>query len=72
MADLQELSERYDAANDKFHEDPSDENAAARQQAANELAAARSADREGREAEAASLNDGVARPEAVQGSTEVT
>lgn len=68
----EELSAAYDAANEAFHEDPSDKNRAARQEAADKLAAARSEERQGREAEAAALDDGVARPGAVEGSTEVS
>ena len=72
MADLEKLSQNYDEANDKVHEDPSDENIAARKKAADKLAAARSEERTQREADAASLNDGQARPGSVAGSTEVS
>lgn len=68
----EELSAAYDAANEKFHEDPSDANRAALKDAAEKLAAARSEERTQREAEAASLDDGVARPGSVEGSTEVS
>jgi len=65
------LAAAYDEAVETYRNDPSDENKATKDDLANQLVAARQAVRQDREAEAASLNDGVAQPEAVGGSTEV-
>jgi hypothetical protein len=65
------LAAAYDEAVETYRNDPSDENKAAKDDLANQLVAARQAVRQDREAEAASLAEGVARPEAIEALTEV-
>lgn len=65
------LAAAYDEAVETFRNDQSDENKAAKDDLANQLVAARQAVRQDREAQAASLDDGVARPEAIEGFTGV-
>lgn len=74
MADEAELSASYDAANDAYHENPTEESRAARDALAKELVEARQASRVTRENEALAQSDGegVARPMPVEGGSEVS
>ncbi len=65
------VAEQYDAAVEAFRNDPSDENKAKKDDLAEQVVEARKAARVHRDAATLGPNDGQARPEAVQGSTEV-
>lgn len=65
------VAEEYDQAVEAFRNDPSDENKAKKDDLAQKLVAARQAARVHRDAATLAPNDGQARPEAVEGSTEV-
>jgi hypothetical protein len=69
--DQAQMSERYDQAVEAYRNDPSDENKAKKDDLANQLVEKRQAARMHRDAATLGPNDGQARPEAVEGSTEV-
>jgi hypothetical protein len=73
QADLEQaqIAEKYDAAVEKYRDDPSDENKSAKDDLANQLVEARKAARMHRDAVTLGPNDGQAVPEAVSGATEV-
>jgi hypothetical protein len=70
--DQAQVAEKYDAAVEAFRNDPSDENKTAKDDLANQLVESRKTARMHRDAATLAPNDGAARPEAVQGSTEVS
>jgi hypothetical protein len=73
QADLEhaQMSETYDQAVEAYRKDPTDENKAKKDDLADQLVAKRQTARMHRDAATLAPNDGVARPEAVEGSTEV-
>lgn len=66
-----QVAEQYDAAVEAYRSDPSDENKQTKDDLAEQLVAARKQARVHRDAATLAPNDGQARPEAVEGSTEV-
>lgn len=68
---LAKVGEEYDAAVEAFRNDPSDENKAKKDDLANQVVAARQAQRAHRDAGTVPSGDGVATPTNIDGSTEV-
>jgi len=66
-----EAGEAYDAAVEAYRADPSEKNKAKKDELAERVVEARKAARVHRDAATLAPNDGVARPEAVAGSSEV-
>lgn len=69
--EVAKLSQAYDEAVEAYREKQTDQRKAKKDDLANQLVAARQASRVQREAEAASLDNGTARPGSISGSSEV-